>query len=126
MRVPDLDGVIEDDPVSVVDDLAFVAELEGLPRRPLRIGRAPTSWRLTSRFADSGIIPDRRLRAWATTRSVRPASVSRSLIARCSRPLRCPVAVRSARRALRITAVASRMVCSAIPASSPVMRRTAA
>lgn len=66
---------------------------DGLPRRPLRIGRASTSWRLTSRLADSGITPDRRLRAWATTRSVRPTRVFRSLIARCSRPLRCPVAV---------------------------------
>jgi hypothetical protein len=62
----------------------------GLPRRPLRIGRASTSCRLTSRLADSGITPARRLRVCATTRSVRPTTVFRSLIARRSRPLRCP------------------------------------
>ena len=35
----------------------------GLPRRPWRIGRASTSCRLTSRLADSGITPARRLRS---------------------------------------------------------------
>src|SRR6185437_9128880 len=49
--------------------------------------------------------------------------VSRWLIACCNRPLRGPLARRSARRALRSTAVASRAAVSAIPASSPVIRR---
>ena len=49
-RVPDLNVVVEDDPVGVVDDLGFEPNSTGLPRRPLRIGRASTSCRLTSRW----------------------------------------------------------------------------
>ena len=67
-RVSDLDRVVEDDTIGVVDDLRLVAELDGLASRPLRIGRASASCRLTSRVADSGITPASRLRACVTTR----------------------------------------------------------
>ena len=49
-----LDGVVKHDAVFVVDDLGLVTELDGLPRRPLAIGRASGSCRLTRRVAASG------------------------------------------------------------------------
>ncbi|COW73257.1 Uncharacterised protein [Mycobacterium tuberculosis] len=92
----------------------------------MRIGRASASWRLTRRLLESGITPASRLRAWSTTRSVRPISFSRWLMAWRSQALRRPLARRTARWALRTTAAASVSACSAIPASSPVIRRTKA
>jgi hypothetical protein len=121
----ELDVVVEDDAIGVVDDLGLVAELDRLTEAALRIGRASGSLRLTSRVADSGITPASRPWVWMTTRSARSKVVCRSLIARRNRPLRCPAARRSARLALRTTAAASRIAASAMPASSPVRRRTA-
>jgi hypothetical protein len=125
-RVADLDGVVEDDPVGVVDDLGFVAELDRLAQAAFADRAGIDIVQADQPGADSGITPANRLRVWATTCFVRLTMAVRSLIARCSRALRCPAARRSARRALRITTVASRRDCSATPASSPVMRRTAA
>jgi hypothetical protein len=114
--VSELDGVVEDDPVGVVDDLRLVAELD----RGVDIMQADQP------AGDSGITPASRLRVCATTCWVPPMRVSRSLIARFSRPLRAPEAVRCARLALRSTVAASAIAASAIPASSPVILRTAA
>lgn len=60
------------------------------------------------------------------TRRVRCRVVWSSLIARCSRPFAWPVALLSARRALRATVSASRIAASARAASSPVIRCTVA
>jgi hypothetical protein len=54
--------------------------------RPLRIGRASGSCRLTSRVAPSGIYPASRDRAWAATVAVRSMVTDRSPSARRSRP----------------------------------------
>jgi hypothetical protein len=53
-------GVVENHAAVVVDDLDFVTELNRLPRRPLAIGRASGSCRLTRRVAPSGVVPDSR------------------------------------------------------------------
>jgi hypothetical protein len=97
MGVSELDVMVEDDTVGVVNDLGLVAELDRLASRPLRIGRASTSCRLTNRLPESGITPAKRLRVCATTRWVRSSTVSRWLIAWCSWPLRAPVVLRKER-----------------------------
>ena len=124
--VSDLDAVVEDDAVGVVDDLGFVAELHRLAQPSF-----------TDR-ASIGIVqadhPDGRIRHHpsqsATGLRHHPLGAPHDdveVVDRLpSRPLRDPLAVRSPRRALRITAIASRIVCSAISASSPVIRCTAA
>ena len=61
--VSGLHVVIDHDAVVVVDDLPLVTELDGFPSRPLAIGRASRSCRLTTRVAPSGVIPAIRCRA---------------------------------------------------------------
>ena len=91
--------------------------------RPLRIGRASGSCRLTSRVAPSGICPASRDRAWATTVAVRSMVTVTSPSARRSRPRIRPVsALGSARRPLRSTAAACAAAFSARSARSPVAR----
>jgi hypothetical protein len=91
--------------------------------RPLRIGRASGSCRLTSRVAPSGICPASRDRACAVTVAVRSMVTASSPSARRSRPLR---ARRIARRPLRSTAAACAAALSARSARSPVARPIAA
>ena len=91
--------------------------------RPLRIGRASGSCRLTSRVAPSGICPASRDRAWATTTAVRPMVTDSSPSARRRRPRIRPLrARRTARRPLRSTAAACAATASARSARSPVTR----
>ncbi len=91
--------------------------------RPLRIGRASGSCRLTSRVAPSGICPASRDRAWATTVAVRSMVTASSPSARRSRPRIRPVsALGSARRPLRSTAAACAAAPSARSARFPVIR----
>src|SRR6478609_1587560 len=114
----------------------------GLPSRPLAIGRACTSCRLTTRVAPSGMIPLIRSRACSMIFSVASTSRFRSLTARTSRPRRRPAAASgtpaaansaasararlAARRALTSTLRASVMADSASPANSPVILGTPA
>jgi hypothetical protein len=94
--------------------------------RPLRIGRASGSCRLTSRGALAGSCPASRLRVWATMVAVRPIVVASSPSARTIRPRIRPLsAFGTARRPLRSTAAASAAVFCARPASSPVTRQIA-
>jgi hypothetical protein len=94
--------------------------------RPLRIGRASGSCRLTSRVALAGSCPASRLRVWATMVAVRPIVVASSPSARTIRPRIRPLsAFGTARRPLRSTAAASAAVFCARPASSPVTRQIA-
>lgn len=66
---------IEDDTVGVVDELGFVAELDGLAQASFAVRAGVDIMEADSRCADSGITPARRLRVWATTRSVCPTKV---------------------------------------------------
>jgi hypothetical protein len=92
--------------------------------RPLRIGRASGSCRLTSRVALAGSCPASRV--WATMVAVRPIVVASSPSARTIRPRIRPLsAFGTARRPLRSTAAASAAVFCARPASSPVTRQIA-
>ena len=59
---PRFDLVVDNDPVTVVGDLAGVAELGWVARLPLRIGRASLSCRDTRRVLLAGISPARRTR----------------------------------------------------------------
>jgi hypothetical protein len=94
--------------------------------RPLRIGRAPLSCRLTSRVALCRACPASRVQVCATIRLVRSIVAASSSSARRNllriRPL---MALDRARRPLRSTAAASAAVFSAMSASSPVTRRIA-
>jgi hypothetical protein len=91
--------------------------------RPLRIGRASGSCRLTSRVALAGSCPASRLRVWATMAAVRSMVTASSPSARTSRPRTRPLsAFGTARRPLRSTAAASAAALSARSASSPVTR----
>jgi hypothetical protein len=74
--------VVEDNPVVIVGDLGLVPDSTGLPSRPLAIGRALPSYRLTRRVAPSGIVPDRCCRACARTCRVTFNSPARSLMER--------------------------------------------
>src|SRR5882757_1685871 len=96
-------------PSSLSVTCALYPNSTGLPRRPLAIGRASGSCRLTSRVAESGLSPASRSRVWATIRPARSITMASSSIARRSRPWTRPVAVRSARRALRSTADAQHL-----------------
>jgi hypothetical protein len=125
-RVPHLNGVVEDDPVGVVDDLGFEAKLDRLAqtsfadRAGIDIVQAdqPTGrFRHHSGQAATGL----RDNAFGASHN------SVQVVDRPAQPaFALPVAPRNARLALRITAAASRMAASAIPANSPVIRRTAA
>ena len=115
--------VVQDD-VVVVADLGLVPEprRDG-PVRPLRIGRASGSYRLTSRVAPSGICPASRVRTWVTIVAVRSRVTASSVSARRSRPRIRPLrACGTARRPLRSTAAAWAAAVSARPANSPVTR----
>jgi hypothetical protein len=119
-------GVVEDDPVGVVDDLGFEAKLDRLAQTsfPDRAGidivqaDQPTGrFRHHSGQAATGL----RDNAFGASHN------SVQVVDRPAKPaFALPVAPRNARLALRITAAASRMAASAIPANSPVIRRTAA
>src|SRR6478735_6433768 len=114
----------------------------GLPSRPLAIGRACTSCRLTTRVAPSGMIPLIRSRSCSMIFSVASTSRFRSLTARTSRPRRRPAAASgtpaaansaasararlAARRVLTSTLRASVIADSASPANSPVILGTPA
>src|SRR6266851_3786122 len=111
-------------PSSLSVTWALYPNSTGLSIRPLRIGRASGSCRLTSRVALSGVCPASRVRACATILAVRSIVTASSSSARRSRPRTRPLrAFGSARRPLRNTAADSAAVFSARPASSPVTRR---
>ena len=124
--VADLDVVIEDHPVGVVDDLGFVAELDGLAQTSLadRTGIDVVQAHHPGRRL--GHHPGQAATGLGHNAFGGSHDGLRRLIARAAGPCGARSHARSARRALRITAVASRMAASAIPASSPVIRRTAA
>ena len=115
----DLSGHTDDD---VVDALARL----GLPVEEV-VRSTTVAGVITARVERIERHPDaaKVIRVWATTRAVRCSRMSRSLTARFNRPLAWPDAFLAARRPLRTTACASAIACSARPASSPVIRRTA-
>src|SRR5947209_6428363 len=58
------DRVVQDDAVVVVRDLGVVANSTARSMRPLRIGPASGSCKLTRRMAPSGVWPASPVRAW--------------------------------------------------------------
>ena len=99
----------------------------GLSVRPLRIGRAPGSCRLTSRAAPAGVCPASRVRAWATIVAAGSIVTASSARARVSLPRTRPLsALGTARRPLRSTAAASAAAFPARSARPALTRRIAA
>ena len=86
-------------PSSLSGTWALYPNSTGRSMRPLRIGRASGSCRLTSRVAPSGICPASRDRAWATTVAVRSMVTASSPSARRSRPRIRPVSASGHRAA---------------------------
>ena len=99
--------------------VGLVTDLHGLAKSSFADRAGVDIVQAEHRLTDWGITPANQERVWATTPPVCPISVFRAVTARRNRPLRCPVAVCNAPLAVRITAVASRMVCSATPAQDP-------
>ena len=73
-------------PSSLSMNWALYPNSTGLSMRPLRIGRASGSCRLTSRVALSGICPASRSGSWGTIVAVRSRVTASSASARRSRP----------------------------------------
>jgi hypothetical protein len=111
-------------PSSLSATWALQPNSTGRSMRPLRIGRASGSCKLTRRVALGGTCPASRVRVWAAILLVRSMVTASSASARRSRPRTRPDSARgTARRPLRSTAAACTTACSARPASSPVTRR---
>ena len=125
-RVTDLDGVVEDDSVSVVDDLGLVAKLHRFTE-PTLADRAGVDVMETD-HPGRGIRHHSGQSAAGLRHHSTCALQQRIQVVDRSAQLATAPAGRGAqgRRALRSTAWASRIVDSAIPASSPVIRSTAA
>src|SRR6478672_1268777 len=77
-------------PSSLSTTWALYPNSTGLPSRPLAIGRASRSCRLTTRLAPSGVVPAIRCRACSVLLAVACSRADRSLMARASRPRRRP------------------------------------
>jgi len=120
LRVSELDGVVEDDPVRVVDDLGFVAKLDRLAQLSFAYRTSIDILQANQPVRRFGHYPGQAA-AGLRHDFLRTHHHGAQVVDRLGQSASTdPLAVCSTRFALQSTAVASSMAASAMPASSPV------